>query len=162
MVLYAYVLCLCILVSSRIHQYDLRRQTPAFSGGVSHMSIIQSHRWKPKRNNGSLQTCNEFDMNHAWTKSTCSEKVAKWRQNAKAKALRKCGVDQMNMDPALFIEAVKTAVKQGVTDQSAFCASHISRWNVDKMVKRPRRSRSNCSPGWMHETTVRLPRVNLH
>jgi hypothetical protein len=32
-VLYAYVLCLCILASSRIPRYDLGRQTPGFQGG---------------------------------------------------------------------------------------------------------------------------------
>jgi hypothetical protein len=36
MVLYAYVLCLCILASSRIPWYDLGRQIPAFSGGFYH------------------------------------------------------------------------------------------------------------------------------
>jgi hypothetical protein len=34
MVLYAYVLCLCILASSRIPWYDIGRQTPAVSEGV--------------------------------------------------------------------------------------------------------------------------------
>jgi hypothetical protein len=33
MVLYDYVLCLCILASSRIARYDLGRQTLPFSGG---------------------------------------------------------------------------------------------------------------------------------
>jgi hypothetical protein len=61
---------------------------------------------------------------------------------------------------------VKIEAKQGVTNLSAFCASHIG-----KKVKRPRGLRSNCGPGSYsknifiertHETTVRLPRVNLH
>jgi hypothetical protein len=40
MVLYAYVLCLCILVLPRIPWYDLGRQTPHFGGG----SLIGMHR----------------------------------------------------------------------------------------------------------------------
>jgi hypothetical protein len=33
MILYAYVLCLCILASSRIPRYDIEKQISAFSGG---------------------------------------------------------------------------------------------------------------------------------
>jgi hypothetical protein len=36
MVLFAYVLCLCILALSRIPRYDLGRQNPAFSRGFCH------------------------------------------------------------------------------------------------------------------------------
>jgi hypothetical protein len=40
MVLYAYMLCLYILTSSRIPRYDLRRQTPAFLGGGCQNDLI--------------------------------------------------------------------------------------------------------------------------
>jgi hypothetical protein len=40
MVLYAYVLCLCILALSRIPQYNLERQTPTLSGG----SVTEDHQ----------------------------------------------------------------------------------------------------------------------
>jgi hypothetical protein len=53
----------------------------------------------------------------------------------------------MNMDPTLFIGVVKIAVKERVTDQSAFCASHINRGNIGKKVKRPGGPRSNGGPG---------------
>jgi hypothetical protein len=51
MTLYAYVLCLCILVSSRIPRYDLGRQTPTFLGGVlSHWGAAEMswmQKWIP-------------------------------------------------------------------------------------------------------------------
>jgi hypothetical protein len=50
----------------------------------------------------------------------------KAKVKVKAKALRKCGADQTNTNPALFIGTMKTVVKKGVMDQSAFYASHIS------------------------------------
>jgi hypothetical protein len=40
MVLYVYVLCLCILILSRIPRYDLGRQTPTFSGGFCHSGLV--------------------------------------------------------------------------------------------------------------------------
>jgi hypothetical protein len=55
MVLYAYVLCLCILASSRIPRYYLGRQTPIFQGGFchiqpeQHLSIAKDSKWSDKR-----------------------------------------------------------------------------------------------------------------
>jgi hypothetical protein len=60
-------------------------------------------------------------------KARTTKKVAKRRQKAKVKALRKCEMKQMNTDPVPFISVVKIVVKQRVMDQSVFCATHISR-----------------------------------
>jgi hypothetical protein len=38
----------------------------------------------------------------------------------------------MRVDPVLFIGVMKIVVKEKVTDQSAFCASHINQENIDK------------------------------
>jgi hypothetical protein len=53
----------------------------------------------------------------------------------------------------LFIGVVKTTVKERVTDQSAFCASHISRENIGKKVKRQHRPRSNSGLGRQNKNT---------
>jgi hypothetical protein len=52
----------------------------------------------------------------------------------------------MNADPMLFIGVVKTIVKERVTDQSPFCASHISQANIDKKVERPCGPKSKSGP----------------
>jgi hypothetical protein len=49
----------------------------------------------------------------------------------------------MSLDPTLFIGAVKTSLRETVTVQSAFPASHISRETPVKKVKRPHGPRSN-------------------
>jgi hypothetical protein len=56
-------------------------------------------------------------------------------------------------DPALFIGAVKIAVKERVTDQYAFCANQISQENISKKVKRPCGLRSNSGPGRENKNT---------
>jgi hypothetical protein len=56
MVLYVYMLCLCILASSRMPRYYLGRQTPAFLGGFCH----SFHLLRSKKNDG--QSCNQDQL----------------------------------------------------------------------------------------------------
>jgi hypothetical protein len=53
----------------------------------------------------------------------------------------------MNADPALFIGAMKTSVKERVMDQSAFCVSHINQENISKKLKRPCGPKTKSGPG---------------
>jgi hypothetical protein len=59
----------------------------------------------------------------------------------------------MNTDPGAICRHGEIAVKEIVMDQYAFYASHISRENIDKKVKRPRGPRSSSGLGRQNKNT---------